>query len=88
MALNRECFQRLLGSFDDLIDLNFCKQIVSSLQLFENLTKLEIHKLVNKMKREKFEYGDVIIREGDKDRNRMKFYIIIEGMPRQLSPSN
>lgn len=76
MALGREEFHRLLGPLKDLLDMNMSMRVLSSVKLFEKLTKSEREKVCTSFVLESFDVDVSIVTEGEKG---SKFYILKEG---------
>jgi CRP-like cAMP-binding protein len=76
MALDRETFNSLLGPLREVLDHNMNMRVLSSIKLFDKLTKTEKAKIARSFDFETFTKGSTIIKEGDKGK---KFYILKEG---------
>lgn len=76
MALDRETFNGLLGPLREVIDHNMNMRVLSSIKLFDKLSRTEKAKVARSFEFETFSSGSTIIREGDKGK---KFYILKEG---------
>lgn len=76
MALDRETFNSLLGPLREVLDHNMNMRVLSSIKLFDKLTKTEKAKIARSFEFETFPKGSTIIKEGDKGK---KFYILKDG---------
>jgi CRP-like cAMP-binding protein len=76
MALGREEFHRLLGPLKELLDMNMTMRVLSSVKIFEKLTKSEKEKVCTSFTLETFGADSSIITEGEKG---TKFYILKDG---------
>jgi len=76
MVLDSDSFNKLLGSLHDVIDHNMNLRILSSIELFKNITPAEKSKIVKSFKQQSFKAGVNIITKGERGD---KFYIIKSG---------
>jgi cGMP-dependent protein kinase len=75
-AIDRETFNTTLGNLSDLLSHNMNMRILSSINIFERLSKSEKSRALKSFVKEYFPIDTCIITEGDKGD---KFYILLNG---------